>query len=191
MKHWSTPATLGMLLYALTATAQSQLTTSNFPQLSDYVIHPKHSILSDKSASSKHSTLLGVLKASYLADVLEYSGQFTVFAPSNAAFKTLSSLSKETLLDPKNKKQLETILSYHIIAGKFTAATILKLLCNGEGKTSFTTLQGAEIEATLNGLDIVLTDKHGNNAKIISADTNQSNGVVHEIDKVLLPAPLF
>ena len=149
------------------------------------------SIIEYTASMAKHSTLLQVLKAANLDEVLAYTGEFTVFAPTNLAFEKLSHITIDKLLDPKNKKALTSILSYHIIAGKFSASSILRAMCRGNGKAKFTTIQGEKITASMKGLDIILTDKDGNQATILTADSNQSNGVIHEIDTVFLPAKLF
>ncbi len=188
MKKWISPVCLCILFFALTSNAQESLAASSLPIVSNYIMDPEKSILTNAATSSRHSTLLSALQASDLEDVLSYNGQFTVFAPSNLAFEKLSKLTIKRLMDPKNKKQLNAMLSCHIIAGKFSASYILKSMCRGNGKASFTTIQGEKITATMKGLDIILTDRHGNDAKIILADANQSNGVIHEVDSVLLPA---
>lgn len=137
--------------------------------------------------SGYHNTLLEVVKAANLDKILNEDGPFTVFAPSDMAFKKLSKVNLKKLLLPENKKELFSLLTYHIVAGNITASKILKALCNGNGKASFTTVQGDKIYASMEGLDIVLMDKAGNKAKITNADSNQSNGVIHEIDSVILP----
>ena len=138
-------------------------------------------------SSERHSLLLNALRATELDAVLGYDGQFTVFAPSNLAFEKLSEVTVEKLLDPQNKKMLKAILSYHIIAGKLSASKILKAMCRGMGKATFTTILGEKITASMSGTDIVLTDRQGNSAKIVLADSNQCNGVIHEIDSVFMP----
>ncbi|MDP5062453.1 MAG: fasciclin domain-containing protein [Maribacter sp.] len=83
------------------------------------------------------------------------------------------------------------MLSYHIIADKLSASTILKAMCRGNGIAKFTTIQGEKITATMRGIDIVLTDKSGNSAIIVTADSNQSNGIIHEIDTVFVPEKML
>lgn len=187
MKNWISPVSLCLLFVVQVSTAQDALTTSQLPIIPNYLLDSEQSILSKTKTSIKHSTLLSALNASDLGDVLNYSGQFTVFAPSNFAFRKLSKLTIKRLLDPKNKKELNIFLSGHIIAGKLSASHILRSMCRGNGKARFTTIQGEKITATMEGIDIILTDKYGNQARIVTADTNQSNGVIHEIDSVFLP----
>ncbi len=145
----------------------------------------KHkTILSSTEASANHKTLLQILKATDLDDALSKEGPFTVFAPSDLAFEKLSKTTLAELLEPKNKKELQSFIGYHIIAGNFSASKILLEMCRGAGKAFFTTIQGDILTATMTGVDIILTDSLGNSAKITSADFKQSNGVIHEIDTV-------
>jgi uncharacterized surface protein with fasciclin (FAS1) repeats len=156
-----------------------------------YFKKSEKSILEHTASLERHSTLLKVLKSTNLDKVLAYNGEFTVFAPSNMAFEKLSKITIDKLLDPKNKKLLKSIISYHIIAGKLSASSILRAMCRGNGSAQFTTIQGEKIMASMRGLDILLTDKNGNQAIIIAADANQSNGIIHEIDTVFLPAKVL
>lgn len=151
---------------------------------------PEKSILKNTETSENHKTLLAVLKAADLEDVLSYDGPFTVFAPSDLAFAKLSKQTVAALLHPSNKRELQSLMRYHIIAGNFSASKILTAMCRGEGKATFTTVQGDELTATMQGVDIVLTDNLGNTAKITTADSNQCNGVIHEIDSVFRPGKL-
>jgi len=134
--------------------------------------------------------LLAAMKAADLDDILGFDGPFTVFAPSDSAFEKLPRDTVAQLLDPTNKKEVQALMTYHIIAGNFSASKILRKMCNGEGIASFTTINGDELTATMQGVDIVLTDKFGNHAKITTADSNHCNGVIHEIDAVVRPSKL-
>jgi uncharacterized surface protein with fasciclin (FAS1) repeats len=187
MKKWTSPVSLCILLFALVSNAQESLLTQTLPLVSNYVLTPQKSLLTKAETSTRHSALLSVLRASELDKVLDYKGQFTVFAPSNMAFEKLSEVTTDWLMDPKNKKELKSILSCHIVAARLSASTILRAMSRGGGKASFTTIQGQKITASMKGIDIILTDKYGNKAKIILADAIQSNGVIHEIDSVFLP----
>lgn len=148
----------------------------------------KKSIVNTTASSKNHQTLLAVMRATDLEELLDESGPFTVFAPSDSAFENLSGKSVEDLMEPENKKELKDLLTYHIVAGNLSASKILKAMCRGMGKASFTTVHGDEITATMQGIDIVLTDSFGNSATIVVADSNQQNGVIHEIDSVILPS---
>ncbi len=148
------------------------------------------SILESTEASDHHTILMAGLTATDLEDVLGTSGPFTFFAPSDNAFSKFSKEELAVLFKEENKNQLKSLLTYHIVAGNLTASKILRALCSGKGQTKFTTVQGTKITATMNGMDIILTDSFGNAAKITTADSNQSNGVIHEIDSVILPSKI-
>jgi uncharacterized surface protein with fasciclin (FAS1) repeats len=190
MKKWTSLVFLCALFLGVLSNAQNNKVTQIKNTVSQYSTSEK-SIIERTASYESHSTLMRVLKATNLDKVLDYNGEFTVFAPSNLAFEKLSKITIDKLNDPKNKKALRDILSYHIIADKLSASTILKAMCRGNGTAKFTTIQGDKITATINGIDIVLTDKSGNRAVIVTADSNQSNGVIHEIDTVFMPVTMF
>jgi len=184
MKCYVPQVALLTLFLTFFVSAQDQVSSSKSEVLARDI---EKSITSNTENSRNHTTLLAAMKATDLDKILSYDGPFTVFAPSDMAFKELFSNTSSVLLDPENKEELKALLRYHIIAGEFTASKILKAMCSGKGKAVFTTVQGEELTATMNGIDIILTDNIGNSAKIIAADANQCNGVVHEIDSVILP----
>lgn len=184
MKCYVPQVALLTLFLTLFASAQDRFSSSESKFLSMDI---EKSIISNTGNSKNHTTLLAAMKAADLEKILSYDGPFTVFAPSDIAFEALFSNTSFDPMDPKNKEELQALLRYHIIAGKFTASKILKAMCNGEGKAVFTTVQGEYLTATMSGIDIILTDNFGNSAKIIAADANQCNGVMHAIDSVVLP----
>lgn len=130
-----------------------------------------------------YSTLISAIKVADLEEILE-NGTFTFFAPSDDAFKKLPKGKLEQLINSKNKKELRALLTYHIVAGEFSAAKILRDLCRGEGTKTYTTLQGGKITATIQGVNIILTDNLGNSAAIVKADNAKCNGVIHVIDNI-------
>jgi uncharacterized surface protein with fasciclin (FAS1) repeats len=154
-------------------------------------MNPEKSIFENTQESGNYQTLLAVVKATHLDKILGHDGPFTVFAPSDKAFGKLPSGTISSLLRPENQKELYNILTYHIVAGNLTASKILRAMCRGKGKATFTTVQGNKITATMSGLDIVLTDNLGNSAKITTADVDQCNGVIHGIDTVILPQKIL
>lgn len=137
--------------------------------------------------SVEHQRLFEAFEVAELEEILGMNGPFTVFAPTNMAFSNLSSKELDELFDERNKAKLRNVLTYHMVAGNLTASKILKALCRGKGEASFTTVQGTKIYATMQGTDIVLKDSIGNFAKITTADSEHSNGVIHQIDRVVLP----
>lgn len=148
------------------------------------------SITQNTNESDRHTILFAAVQATQMEDILDKSGPFTVFAPSDAAFEKFSGEKMEQLINSKDKSELKSLLTYHIVAGQLTASRILRAMCKGNGKASFTTIQGKKMIAHMEGYDIVLTDPIGNTARITAADLNLKNGVVHEIDSVILPSQL-
>lgn len=133
------------------------------------------------------STLTAAVKAADLVETLNGAGPFTVFAPTNAAFAALPAGTVDTLLQPANKPALKGVLTYHVVAGKVTAADLAAKIKAGGGKATLKTVAGGELTAAQEGGAIVLTDAKGRKAHVAAADLSQKNGVVHVIDSVLLP----
>ncbi|WP_273567143.1 fasciclin domain-containing protein [Maribacter halichondriae] len=182
MHRPASPIALYFLLFSFLTFAQTRNTS--FDQvLSD----PEKSIIANTESSKNYNTLLAAIRATDLEDLLDYEGPYTIFAPSDLAFGKLSENAIAELLKPENKKKLHQLVTYHIVAGKLSASKILKAMCRGNGTATFTTVQGDDIVATMSGIDIVLTDVQGNTARITLADADQCNGVIHEIDSVILP----
>ena len=150
-------------------------------------MYPTKNIIENAVNSKDHTTLVAAVKAAELVDVLMGEGPFTVFAPTNEAFDKLPKGTVETLLKPENKKQLQTILTYHVVSGKWNAMDIAKLIKEGNGKAMIKTVSGGTLTAWTKGKDVYVTDENGNSAKVTIADVNQSNGVIHVVDAVLLP----
>jgi uncharacterized surface protein with fasciclin (FAS1) repeats len=142
----------------------------------------------DNAVNSKdHTTLVAAVKAAGLVDTLKSPGPFTVFAPTNAAFAALPAGTVDTLLKPENKAMLSGILTYHVVPGKWDAAAIGKMIADGKGMASIKTVAGGTLVAKSAGGKITVTDEKGGAATVTIADVYQSNGVIHVIDKVLLP----
>ncbi|MEO9659697.1 MAG: fasciclin domain-containing protein [Maribacter dokdonensis] len=190
MKKWTSLVSLCALFFGFSMYAQDNAIEFKFDNLISKLPLEK-SILERTESFENHSSLLNALRAVNLDKVLNYNGEFTVFAPSNLAFEKLSKSTLDKLFDPENKRTLKAMLSYHIIADKLSASSILKAMCRGNGIAKFTTIQGDEITASMQGIDIVLTDKFGNHAMITTADSNQSNGIIHEIDTVFVPEKML
>ncbi|MEX0272866.1 MAG: fasciclin domain-containing protein [Flavobacteriaceae bacterium] len=174
-----------MWLLPVVGMAQTTMIRPSFP-----AHDPQNSIVDNAESSSNHQTLAAAMRATELDEILDRQGPFTVFAPSDIAFKRLSRGEMSDLLEPGNKEKLQRLLRYHIVAGNITASRILRALCRGEGTATFTTVQGEDIAFSMDGIDIVLTDSQGNKAKILAADYAQCNGVIHAIDSVMMPPEL-
>lgn len=150
-------------------------------------MYPTKNIIENAVNSKDHTTLVAAVKAAGLVETLQGSGPFTVFAPTNAAFDKLPAGTVETLLKPENKGTLSAVLTYHVLAGRFSSIDVAKAIKAGKGKAEFKTVQGGVLTAMMNGKDVVLKDSKGNTSKITIMDVNQSNGVIHVIDTVVMP----
>ena len=150
----------------------------------------EQSIVESAKDSDDHKMFMEGVKAANLEEALDTSGPFTVFAPSDGAFFRLPISSLDKLGYLTDKVALGSLLKYHVVAGHLTAAEILRAMCKGEGKATFTTIHGEKIVASMRGIDIILTDSNGNSATITTADSTYSNGVVHQIDSVIIPSRL-
>lgn len=149
-------------------------------------MYPNKNIIENAVNSKDHTTLVAAVKAADLVETLSGKGPFTVFAPTNAAFDKLPKGMVETLLKPENKKMLQGILTYHVVAGKMNASDIAKAIKAGKGKAVLTTVQGGKLTAMMDGKKLVLTDEKGGKSTVTIADVNQSNGVIHVVDTVLM-----
>ncbi len=150
-------------------------------------MYPSKNIVENAVNSKDHTTLVAAVKAAGLVETLQSKGPFTVFAPTNAAFDKLPKGTVETLLKPENKKTLQTVLTYHVVAGKMNAKDIVAAIKKGNGKAVLTTVSGGKLTAWMQGSDVYITDENGGSAKVTIADVNQSNGVIHVIDTVVTP----
>jgi len=150
-------------------------------------MYPSKNIIENAVNSKDHTTLVAAVKAAGLVETLKGKGPFTVFAPTNAAFDKLPKGTVETLLKPENKGMLQSVLTYHVVAGKMNASDIAKAIKAGNGKAVLTTVQGGKLTAWMDGKDLYISDENGGKAKVTIADVNQSNGVIHVIDGVVTP----
>ena len=148
---------------------------------------PTKDIIDNAVNSKDHTTLVAAVKAAGLVDTLKGAGPFTVFAPTNAAFAALPAGTVDTLLKPENKAMLSGILTYHVVSGKLDAAAISKAITAGGGKAVLKTVAGGSLTATASGGKVMVMDEKGGSSTVTIADVIQSNGVIHVVDKVLLP----
>ena len=150
-------------------------------------MYPSKNIIENAVNSKDHTTLVAAVKAAGLVETLQGTGPFTVFAPTNEAFDKLPAGTVETLLKPENKGSLTTVLTYHVVAGRYSSADIMKAIKSGNGKAEWKTVQGGTLTAMMSGKEVVLKDEQGNTSKVTIADVNQSNGVIHVVDHVVMP----
>ena len=133
------------------------------------------------------STLVTALQVAELIETLKGDGPFTVFAPTNEAFKKLPAGTVEGLLKPENLEKLKGILTYHVVAGKFEAGAIIDAINSNNGKFTVDTVNGGKMDLSLVDGKVVLTDANGKTATVVMADVAASNGVIHAIDAVVMP----
>lgn len=148
---------------------------------------PSKNIVENAVNSKDHTTLVAAVKAAGLVDTLSGKGPFTVFAPTNDAFAKLPKDTVPTLLKPENKDTLTGILTYHVVAGKLSAADLAAKAKDNGGKVELKTVAGGTITVMGEGGNWVVVDAKGGKSKITIADVNQSNGVIHVIDSVAMP----
>jgi uncharacterized surface protein with fasciclin (FAS1) repeats len=137
--------------------------------------------------SSAHTTLVAAVKAGGLVETLQSAGPFTVFAPTNDAFAKLPAGVVQSLLKPEAKASLVKVLTYHVIAGNFEAAAVVKAIEAGKGSVQLKTVSGGTITASIKDGKVILTDENGGTATVVATDLKSGNGVVHVIDSVVLP----
>lgn len=150
-------------------------------------MYPTKNIVENAANSKDHTTLVAAVKAAGLVETLQSAGPFTVFAPTNSAFAKLPKGTVETLLKPENKGQLTAILTYHVVAGKISSKKLLKMIKKNGGSYTAKTVQGGDLTFMKKGKNIVIKDEKGGMSRVTIADVNQSNGVIHVINTVLLP----
>ena len=158
------------------------------PMVGGAAMFEDKNIIENAVNSADHTTLVAAVKAAGLVETLSGAGPFTVLAPTNEAFAKLPAGTVETLLKPENKDMLVKILTCHVIAGNAMAADIMGMVEADGGAHKVTTVGGCEFTIKTDGGKVTITDGQGNVANVTIADVKQSNGVIHVIDTVLLPA---
>ncbi|SFH81376.1 Uncaracterized surface protein containing fasciclin (FAS1) repeats [Halpernia frigidisoli] len=169
------------------ASAQKMMTKQKTVMVGGAAMYPTKNIIENAVNSKDHTTLVAAVKAAGLVETLSGKGPFTVFAPTNAAFEKLPAGTVESVLQPENKATLTSILTYHVIARKISSKDLAAWIAKGKGKYTAKTVQGEKLTFTASGKNIYVSDMKGNKAKVTIADVNQSNGVIHVIDTVLMP----
>ena len=148
---------------------------------------PTKDIIDNAVNSKDHTTLVAAVKAAGLVETLKTPGPFTVFAPTNAAFDALPAGTVATLLKPENKSLLTKILTAHVLSGKLDAAALAQRVTAGNGRATLTTVSGDALVVTTSGSNVMVTDEKGGTATVSIANVYQSNGVIHVVNKVLVP----
>ena len=181
-------AAVALALTASTALISSASSEEKTVMVGGAPMYPSKNIVQNAVNSKDHTTLVAAVKAAGLVDTLQSPGPFTVFAPTNTAFGKLPAGTVETLVKPENKATLTKILTYHVVPGRMTAASLMKAVKDGNGEAKLKTVEGEEISVKQAGPGkLSITDAKGGTSIVTIADVLQSNGVIHVIDTVLLP----
>lgn len=157
------------------------------PMVGGAAMFKTKNIVENAVNSKDHTTLVAAVKAAGLVETLTSRGPFTVFAPENSAFEKLPEGTVTTLLKPENVDMLKKILTYHVIMGKLDSTLIMKAIERGNGKAMFATVSGGYLTMMMEGDKLVLMDEKGGKSMVTIANVNQSNGIIHSIDSVLMP----
>ena len=185
MKKFFVMLTLGLAV--LTVSNLSALAQNDNPMVGGAAMYRTKDIVDNAVNSADHTTLVAAVKAADLVPTLKSKGPFTVFAPTNAAFDKLPAGTVETLLKPENKGMLTKVLTYHVVAGNYDSAKLMKLIKRGGGSASLKTVSGGTLMVMMNGNSIVVRDEKGGTSMVTTANVRQSNGVIHVVDTVLMP----
>lgn len=170
-----------------TANAQTMAKKEKTVMVGGAPMYPTKNIVENAINSKDHTTLVAAVKAAGLVETLSSKGPFTVFAPTNAAFDKLPAGTVGTLVKPENKAMLTSILTYHVVPGRISGKDLMTWIKKNDGKYMAKTVQGEELTFWMKGQKLYVTDAKNNSAQITIADVNQSNGVIHVIDTVLMP----
>ena len=150
-------------------------------------MYPTKTIVDNAVNSPEHTTLVAAVKAAGLVETLAGEGPFTVFAPTNAAFAKLPAGTVDTLLKPENRATLKSVLTYHVVPERITAAELMGRIRSGGGQAQLTTAQGGVLTARMMGDRVMLIDAKGGMSHVTQSNVMQSNGVIHVVDGVVLP----
>jgi uncharacterized surface protein with fasciclin (FAS1) repeats len=177
-----------LLFVAFTAPLFAQCSSSTKPAKAVKTsMSIENDIIDIAVSNDDFSTLVTAVKTAGLVSTLKSDGPFTVFAPVNAAFAKLPAGTVNTLLQPESKETLTKILTYHVVAGEFKAADVIKAIKSSDGKFSIKTVSGGTLIASIKDGAVILTDENGGMATVTATDIDASNGVIHIIDTVVLP----
>lgn len=176
------------LATAATALMIATAAHADNPMVGGAAMFETKNIVENAVNSADHTTLVAAVQAAGLVETLQSDGPFTVFAPVNDAFAALPDGTVETLLKPENKDMLVKVLTAHVVAGNWSAAEIAaKAKASSDGFYHFKAVSGDALSAQVKGSNVYIYDESGNAARVTIADVNQSNGVIHVVDSVLVP----
>jgi uncharacterized surface protein with fasciclin (FAS1) repeats len=180
-------AAFGMTMSSAPVAAQ-KMAKEKTTMVGGAAMYPSKNIIQNAVNSKDHTTLVAAVKAAELVETLQGAGPFTVFAPTNMAFEKLPAETVPTLLKPENKEALVKVLTYHVVAGRYSAKDLMELVKKGGGKAMLKTVQGGELTVIQKGKKLIVTDAKGGMATVTISNVMQSNGVIHVVDSVLLPS---
>lgn len=191
MKHYrnivASAAIVGTIVVGACAPARMNDATQKTVEVGGAPMFPSKNIVENAANSKDHTTLVAAVKAAGLVPTLSSKGPFTVFAPTNAAFDALPAGTVETLLKPENKGTLTRILTYHVVPGRLGAAELTAMARAKGGKLALKTASGDTLTVAVAEGGVMVWDEKGGSAMVTIADVWQKNGVIHVVNKVLLP----
>ena len=167
---------------ALAAPAQAKN-----PMVGGAPMYESKTIVENAVNSKVHTTLVAAVKAAGLVETLSGPGPFTVFAPTNAAFAKLPPGTVDNLVKPENKATLTKVLTYHVVPGNYSSADLSALAKKSGGQAELKTAQGETLAVIVKGQNLYVADAKGNTARVTTSNVKQSNGVIHVVDKVMMP----
>jgi uncharacterized surface protein with fasciclin (FAS1) repeats len=180
-------ACMGTAATRADAPGPAAMATPADPDVGGAPMYASKDIVDNAVNSKDHTTLVAAVKAAGLVDTLKGAGPFTVFAPTNAAFDALPAGTVDTLLKPENKAALAKVLTYHVVPGRLDSHALADRIRAGGGSAALSTVQGEPLTVAMQGDAVVVTDSKGGTATVTTADVYQKNGVIHVVDKVLMP----
>ncbi|MGY6704657.1 fasciclin domain-containing protein [Roseinatronobacter sp.] len=181
-------ALLTMLALAAPAGLAPVMASADNPMVGGAPMLTTRNIVENAVNSADHTTLVAAVQAADLVDALQGTGPMTVFAPVNAAFEALPAGTVDTLLQPENQPTLQRVLTSHVVAGNLSGPELMRRArASGDGFFHMQTLSGAPLSAQVRGRSLWIYDQSGNAGRVTISDVNQSNGVIHVVDTVLLP----
>jgi uncharacterized surface protein with fasciclin (FAS1) repeats len=160
---------------------KSEMSGTKTVMVGGAAMFPSKNIIQNAANSKDHTTLVAAVKAAGLVNTLEGKGPFTVFAPTNAAFGKLPAGTVDNLVKPENKATLSKILTYHVVPGKLEASDLT------DGK-KLKTVEGEQLTIKKSGDEVTIIDSKGESSTVTIPNVNQSNGVIHVVDTVLMPS---
>ena len=176
-----------LFIAAFALVAMATATNAQTVMVGGAAMYPTKDIIDNAVNSKDHTTLVAAVKAAGLVETLKTAGPFTVFAPTNEAFDKLPAGTVPTLLKPENKSMLTKVLTYHVVAGRLSAADLMAKVKAGGGKAEMKTVSGGTLTVMVDGKKLYLVDEKGGKSWVTIGDVFQKNGVIHVVNSVLMP----